>query len=201
MKNAMRCLVVGGTGFLGGAIADAGALVGHEVTILSRGAASRSTPWDAEVIRADRCEDLSLLEGREFRWVFNSCAYTPDAAHRLVDAVGSNLRRNAMISSISAQGTFTKPGLTEDDPVPEQMEDDFAVAKSLPSEDRASAFAYGASYGPLKRACEIAAEDVLRDRNGLESRPVGRCRRLHGPFDMVGTTHCEPPPPENRTLT
>ncbi|WP_144051920.1 NAD-dependent epimerase/dehydratase family protein [Sinorhizobium fredii] len=33
----MRTLVVGGTGFLGGAIAETAAGAGHEVTILSRG--------------------------------------------------------------------------------------------------------------------------------------------------------------------
>lgn len=160
----MRCLIVGGTGFLGGAMADAVVAARYETSVLSRGQTTRSATKDVEIIRADRYEDLRAIEGREFDWVFDSCAYTPDAVHRLLDAVGEGLKRYVMISSISAYGTFTKRGLTEEDAVPDVTEDDLEVARAVPSSDRASAFAYGTSYGPLKRACELAAAERLGDR-------------------------------------
>jgi len=160
----MRCLIVGGTGFLGAAMADAIAASGHQTTILSRGATSRPAMAGVEAICADRYKDLHILEGREFDWVFDSCAFEPGAVHRLLDAVGDGLKRYVMLSSSSAYGTFTKPGLNDDDPAPDATPDDLAVARNVPASQRASAFAYGASYGPLKRACEIEAAERLGDR-------------------------------------
>lgn len=140
------------------------AAAGHETTVLSRGETRRPLPKGAGTICADRYEDLRAIEGRDFDWVFDSCAYTPDAVHPLLDAVGERLTRYVMISSLSAYGSFSKLGLTEADPVPDVTEDDLAVARGVPAAERASAFAYGSSYGPLKRACEIAAEKRLGDR-------------------------------------
>ncbi|MEL6419041.1 MAG: NAD-dependent epimerase/dehydratase family protein [Pseudomonadota bacterium] len=163
----MRCLVVGGTGFLGGAIADALVAAGHELTIMSRGQTKRSAEKGAHVVKADRYGDLTPLSGGKFDWVFDSCAFEPDAVRRLLDAVGADISRYVMISSISAYGSFAKLGLNEDDRVPNPTAQDLAVARSVPVEKRASAFAYGKSYGPLKRACELAAAERLGDRATL----------------------------------
>ena len=160
----MRCLVVGGSGFLGGAIADAIAAAGHDTTILSRGEATRPTAAGVEAIRADRHKDLGRLKGQAFDWVFDSCAYTPDAVHKLLDAVGDGLKRYVLISSVSAYGVFDKRGLAEGDPAPDATPEDLAVARTVPTANRSSGVAYGASYGPLKRACEIAAAERLGDR-------------------------------------
>lgn len=50
----MRCLVVGGTGFLGGAITNALVDDGHSVAILSRGSTTRTSRMEVDVIVADR---------------------------------------------------------------------------------------------------------------------------------------------------
>lgn len=163
----MRCLIVGGTGFLGGAMADAVASAGHQVAILSRGEMSRASTVGVEVIHADRHTDLSALKGRDFDWVFDSCAYTPGAVNKLLDALGDGFKRYVMISSISAYGTFSKLGLNEDDPAPTASEEDIAAASAVSAEKRTSAPAYGTSYGPLKRACEIVAVERLGDRATL----------------------------------
>lgn len=160
----MRCLIVGGTGFLGGAIADCVAAAGHETSLLSRGQTTRSQRKDVETIIADRYENLSVLNGRDFDWVFDTCAYTPDSVSDLLDAVGKRLTRYVMVSSISAYGSFTKCGLTESDPVPDASEADCLVSSRVPKSQRASAFAYGASYGPLKRAGEIVAAEYLGEK-------------------------------------
>jgi len=159
----MKCLIVGGTGFLGGAIADAVASAGHKVTILSRGKTPRSFANGIDVIRADRYDDLSAIEGKEFQWVFDSCAYTPEGVHKLLDAVGTQLERYVLISSLSAYGTFEKRGITESYPALAATDKDLAVARSVPATSRASASAYGSSYGALKRSCEIVAADRLND--------------------------------------
>ena len=157
----MRCLVVGGTGFLGGAIVDALAAGPHEVVVLARGQTERALPDAVERIAADRYSDLAVLQGEHFDWAFDTSAFEPDAVHRLLDVLPRRLRRYVLISSISAYGTFRTPGLREDDPVPDATEEDHAVARSVPPDERASAFAYGSSYGPLKRACEAAAIERL----------------------------------------
>lgn len=160
----MRCLVVGGTGFLGGAITDDLIENGHDVSIMSRRETQRQTNSAAEIITADRFGDLGALGGRAFDWIFDTCAYSPDAVTSLLNAVGDDIGRYVMISSISAYGTFEKPGLDETQHVPNATEEDLKLAANLPPESRASAFAYGASYGPLKRACEIEAGKLLGDR-------------------------------------
>lgn len=160
----MQCLVVGGTGFLGGAITDALAAGGHEVAVLTRGETERALPRGVEAIRADRHGDFGALAGRRFDGAFDTCAYEPGAVERLLDALGDELARYVLISSLSAYGTFARRGLTEDDPVPDATAEDFAAARAVPPDERASAFAYGASYGPLKRACERAAIERLGER-------------------------------------
>ncbi|MFK7861496.1 MAG: NAD-dependent epimerase/dehydratase family protein [Granulosicoccus sp.] len=157
----MRCLVVGGTGLLGGAVADALFAAGHETTILSRCKTTRAQADDMEILCADRHEDLRVIEDRLFDWIFDSCAYTPDAVYELLDAAGPKLKRYVLISSISVYGSFEKRNLTENESVITANSDDFAIAHDVPSSDRASAFAYGTSYGPLKRACEIAAMERI----------------------------------------
>ncbi|MCG7521514.1 epimerase [Ruegeria sp. Ofav3-42] len=162
--NCMRCLVVGGTGFLGGAIVDALVEGGHLVSILSRGITKASSIPGVEVIQADRYEDLTPLENKPFDWVFDTCAFTPEAVERLLKAIDPAITRYVLISSVSAYGTFIEDGQDETATVPDAKPSDFETAASLSSEDRASAFAYGASYGPLKRACERKADEMLGER-------------------------------------
>lgn len=160
----MRCLVVGGTGFLGGAIADTLVDYGHSVTIMSRGNAKRKTRSEADVVIADRHVSLDPLAELGFDYVFDTCAYAPESVQSILEAAGDGLRRYCLISSISAYGIFIEPDLDETTTVPTASVEDYAVASELPVEQRASAFAYGASYGPLKRACEIEAQRILGDR-------------------------------------
>ncbi len=160
----MKCLVVGGTGFLGGAMVDALYAAGHDVFTLSRGATQRVNASQVTTIAGDRFGDLSNLTDHAFDWVFDSCAYSPAAVARLLDAVGSQIQRYVLISSVSAYGTFEKLGLTEEDPVQTATEAQLDIARNMPATDRANAAAYGPAYGPLKRACEIEAESRLGDR-------------------------------------
>ncbi|SMR84068.1 2'-hydroxyisoflavone reductase [Aliiroseovarius halocynthiae] len=160
----MRCLVVGGTGFLGGVIVDALLEEGHSVSILSRGETKRQTGAATTTLAADRHQSLDILKNHNFDWVFDTCGYAPNAVTHLLSAIGDGISRYVLISSISAYGSFSKPNLDETENVPTATADDLALAASLPHGRRSSAAAYGASYGALKRACEIEAERMLGDR-------------------------------------
>lgn len=160
----MRCLVVGGTGFLGGAIVDTLTRNDHEVIVLTRGKTFREIPASVRAIQVDRFGDLSNLQSYDFDWVFDTCAFEPEAVERLLQTVGENCRRYVLVSSLSAFGSFSKPGLQESDPVPDATEADLALATNLTDEQRGSATSYGASYGPLKRACEVVAEELLGEK-------------------------------------
>ncbi len=159
----MRSLVVGGTGFLGGAIAEAAVEAGHDVVVLSRGQTQRALPDRVGVLQGDRYGDLKVLEGEGFDFVFDTCGYAPEAVERLLQVVGSDLQRYVFVSSISAYGDYSSPLLSEIDPAPTAGESDLEVARNLAAERRSDADAYGRSYGPLKRACEIVAQRKLGD--------------------------------------
>lgn len=163
----MKALVVGGTGFLGGVLAEAAVAAGCEVVVLSRGQTERSLPAGVRVLQGDRHGDLSVLADERFDLVFDTCGYTPDAVERLLRVVGSSLRRYVFVSSASVYRDYSKPHLRETDPVPTAGKADYEAARGLPSERRSNAVAYGPSYGPLKRACEIVAQEVLGERTIL----------------------------------
>lgn len=160
----MKCLVVGGTGFLGGAITDALIADGHSVAVLSRGQKAIAVGAPLEVIQADRYENLDALKDRKFNWVFDTCAYSPDAVESLLAALGGDIDRYVLISSISAYGTFSEPYVDETAVVPDATAQDLELAAGLSPKDRTSAYAYGPSYGPLKRACEIKAKQIVGNR-------------------------------------
>ena len=160
----MKCLVVGGTGFLGGAIVETLLRSGEDVTVLTRGKTKRMLPDAVKTISTDRFGDLSELKDEQFDWIFDTCAFEPRAVSRLLETVGASCQRYVLVSSISAYGTFSQPDLNERDPVPGATADDLALADSLTDEARGSALSYGESYGRLKRACEETAEQLLGDR-------------------------------------
>ncbi|MBF9194577.1 NAD-dependent epimerase/dehydratase family protein [Microvirga terrestris] len=161
----MNVLVVGGTGFLGGAVADAALKAGHKITIFTRGqTVNPAVGAGFETIVGDRHRDLSGLRGRSFDLVVDTCAFAPEAVASLLDALSPSIGRYALVSSVSVYAGFTEPGLTEQAPAsratPEQMD----LARSLPVEQRSSAASYGTAYGPLKRECELVAFERLGAR-------------------------------------
>ena len=157
----MKCLVVGGTGFLGGAITDALLDDGHEVFTLSRGQTVRPRLDSATAIYTDRFGDLLTLKAYEFDWVFDTCAFEPEAVENLLKVVGESCRHYALISSISVYGRYDQAGIDETNPVATATDEDLALVANLLPEQRGSAESYGASYGRLKRACEIKADEMI----------------------------------------
>lgn len=128
----MRCLVLGSTGFLGGAIRDVLIEAGHHVTIMSRAITGRTSCSSAKAIQLDRYGPLGSLAEHRFEWIFDTCAYTLDAVRALLAALGDRVERYVMISSISAYSVFRQPGLSEEMAVPDATQRDFEKALSLP---------------------------------------------------------------------
>jgi 2'-hydroxyisoflavone reductase len=162
----MNVLVVGGTGFLGGAVADAALKAGHRVAIFTRGqTVNPAVGAGFETIVGDRHSDLSALRGRSFDLVVDTCAFAPDAVAGLLDALSPNIGRYALVTSASVYADFAKPGLTEQAPTSRAAPEQLELARSLPPERRSSAASYGTAYGPLKRECELVALERLGDRS------------------------------------
>jgi len=161
----MNVLVVGGTGFLGGAVADAALKAGHRVAIFTRGQTVNSSIGAGfETIVGDRHQDLSALKGRSFNLVVDTCAFAPEAVASLLDALSPTIGCYALVSSASVYTDFAKPGLTEQAPTSRATPEQLDLARSLPVERRSGAASYGTAYGPLKRECELVAIERLGDR-------------------------------------
>jgi 2'-hydroxyisoflavone reductase len=153
-----QTLVVGGTGFLGAEIVRALHDAGHAVTTLTRRLAPH--PGIAS-LSADRFGPLDALKGRHFDHVFDTCAYIPEAVTHLLDALTAPPDRYVMVSSVSAYPDFSTSARAESDEVPTATEDDLAPYRAVPFADRGRVPMNPESYGPLKRACELAATDRL----------------------------------------
>ncbi|MDX8349956.1 NAD-dependent epimerase/dehydratase family protein [Cognatiyoonia sp. IB215446] len=152
----MRILIVGGTGFLGKASAEAAIAAGHEVTVMTRSGANVAD--GAATLIADREEPLPDLLG-QFDAVIDTCAYAPNMVERLAQATGTV--HCVLVSSISVYDDMSVPQFDETAHAPTATEDDLALAAQVEPSLRATAEPYGASYGPLKRACEIAADKAF----------------------------------------
>jgi NAD(P)-dependent dehydrogenase (short-subunit alcohol dehydrogenase family) len=134
----VKVLVVGSTGFLGGAVADAARAAGHAVTVFTRGRTTRTPAPGVTVLTADRHGDLSELAGKHFDLVVDTCAFGPDAVARLLAVLGSMVGLYAFVSSASVYADFSMPSVDERSPTsratPAQLDEQ---ALCRPSCDRA----------------------------------------------------------------
>jgi 2'-hydroxyisoflavone reductase len=146
----MNILILGGTLFLGRALAEAALARGHGVTLFNRGRHAAEPIAGAESLIGDRDGALDVLRGRSWNAVVDTSGYVPrlvrSSAELLVDAV----ERYVFVSSVSAYADFGKP-----------------VHESAPLATMADARVEevtGASYGPLKALSERALAEAFRGR-------------------------------------
>jgi 2'-hydroxyisoflavone reductase len=152
----MRLLVLGGTLFLGRHIVDAARARGHELTLFNRGRTEPSPIAGVEQIHGDREHDLARLAGRRWDAVIDTSGYLPRVVGASAQALADATERYVFVSSISAYGTFARPGLDENAPTAPD-----------PPPDTDDVLAH---YAELKAACERRLEDVLPGR-ALVIRP------------------------------
>jgi 2'-hydroxyisoflavone reductase len=201
----MRALVIGGTGFLGGAITNRVLDEGFEVDVLTRQSLVSGHPR-LSYLRGDRYKSFPDVL-RNYDFVFDTCAFEPEALKSVVSHLDLEcLKQYIFISSASVYEEYKVPGLSEEKDLKGASQSDYELVKSLPNTKKTSAFSYGDSYGRLKRECELFLERHLNEkaiilRSGLlvgagdyTDRLTWWVRRL----DLSGTVVC--PLPKGRPI-
>jgi 2'-hydroxyisoflavone reductase len=161
----LRILLLGGTKFLGRAIAEGALAAGHELTLFNRGETNAELFPDAEKLHGNRDGDLSALAGRQWDAVIDPSGYVP----RVVRASAELLRESGhytFVSSCSVYASFAEPA-TESSPV--------ATVEDESTED------VEAYYGALKAMSEEVVEEVFSGR-ALHVR----AGLIVGPHDPTG---------------
>jgi 2'-hydroxyisoflavone reductase len=162
----MRILIIGGTRFVGHAMAEAALDAGHDVTLLHRNATDELP--GATHLLADRNGDLSVLADGRWDATIDVCAYLPGQVASLHDALGDRGGHHVFVSTVSVYADQDAPGADEDaallpEPTPETLE------------------VTGETYGPLKAACER----VARERWGADGLTIIRPTYVVGPRDAT----------------
>ncbi|MER6991949.1 NAD-dependent epimerase/dehydratase family protein [Saccharopolyspora hirsuta] len=164
----MRILVLGGTVFVGHAVAAAALERGHGVVCAARGA-SGDVPEGAELVVVDRAEGLGALAGerfdavvdvaRSYQWVREALDALGDAGHwTFVSTI--NVYSDNKTTGQNAGGALLAP-ITD------------SAGTSTPE-----------SYGGIKVACENAVRAAMGDR-AFVVRP-GLITGPHDPTDRFG---------------
>jgi len=162
----MRVLVLGGTSFVGRAIVETAAERGHDVTLFSRGRTGPELFEKLERRIGDRdTDDYASLAGGSWDAAIDVSGYLPRHVQAAGAALDASIGRYLFISTISVYDVARAGGETGEDVV------------RLPAE-RGTEEITGATYGPLKVACE----DDVNARFGARSSIV-RPGIVAGPYD------------------
>ncbi|NUT54938.1 MAG: NAD-dependent epimerase/dehydratase family protein, partial [Thermoleophilia bacterium] len=164
----MRLLVLGGTKFLGRALAEDALARGHELSLFNRGRSGPELFPETEQLHGDRAGDLAALEGRSWDAVIDTSGYVPAQVRAAAELLRDS-GRYVFVSSVSVYADFST-GPTEESPT--------AELGDLPLDEVSADFS---NYGPLKALCEAEVEEVFADR-ALIVRPG----LIVGPHDPTG---------------
>ena len=169
-------LVLGGTSWVGGQVAQEAASRGHGVTCLARGESGRP-PGGAAWVRADRNHPGAYREVADRDWdAVIDVSRQPSQVRAAVEALGARTSHWTFVSTGSVYADQSGP-LTESSPLLETDSDDEASAEQ---------------YGEGKVACEQAVSKLphrLIIRAGLIGGPGDRSDRLGhyvARFDLAG---------------
>jgi 2'-hydroxyisoflavone reductase len=164
----VKLLLLGGTKFLGRAIAEAALARGHELTLFTRGRTNPGLFPEAEHVRGDRAGDLSALEGRAWEAVVDTSGYVPRVVRASAELLAASAEHYTFVSSGSVYVDGMPSGYDEtwpviqlDDPEVEEVRDD--------------------TYGGLKALCEQVVEASFPGRAALL-----RAGLIVGPHDPTG---------------
>ena len=166
----MRLLILGGTAFLGRAIADAALRRGDQVTLFHRGKTNPDLFPRAEHVLGDRDGGLDALVDRTFDACVDTSGYFPRVVRASAQCLGEAVGRYVFVSSLSVYA-----------PPLEAVTDEAAPVGTL--EDPLVEEITGETYGPLKALCEAAVEEVFEAR-ALVVRP-GLIVGPHDPTDRM----------------
>jgi 2'-hydroxyisoflavone reductase len=161
----MNLLVLGGTHFIGRHIVEGLLDVGHRVTTLNRGRSFDPLPACVERLRGDRdagTDGLAALGGRRWDACIDVSGYTPAQVRASAARLHAAVDRYVFISAVSVYGDPKRRPVVETHP-------------RLPPAATEVVHIDGATYGPLKVACENVVEECF-----------GECCALLRPQVVVG---------------
>lgn len=147
----MRILIIGGSVFLGRAIAAEAAARGHDVTVFNRGK-SGTDPDGVEAVRGDResSRDLAaLVGGRWWDAVIDTSGQVPRVVGESVRALAAHADSYLFVSSVHAYSGWPRAAVSEESPRHD----------CPPDADRD-----GAAGTALKAGCERAVEELFPGR-------------------------------------
>src|SRR5262245_42357429 len=148
----MKLLVLGGTKCLGRATVESALDQGHDVTRCNRGETNAELFPEAEKLRGDRTQGLSVLQGREWDAVLDSAGYLPAVVRASAEALADATSYYLFVSSVSV---YADQGRRNDEQSP------LAQLGDEPDDRLTEDFS---NYGALKALCEQAVRDVYGDR-------------------------------------
>jgi 2'-hydroxyisoflavone reductase len=166
----MRLLVLGGTAFLGRAVARRGLAAGHDVTCLARGESGGAIEGVRFVTGdRDRPDGLSAVDGETFDAVVD-VTLRPSHARHAVAALAGRVGHYSFVSTCNVYPDDATPGQRADtaklhDPAPPEIDN--------PRDDHMD------MYGPCKVACEQAIQEGI----GEDKVFVCRAGLIVGPED------------------
>ncbi|WP_435207231.1 NAD-dependent epimerase/dehydratase family protein [Micromonospora sp. bgisy143] len=165
-----RILVLGGTRFLGRAVARLAVARGHEVTCAARGV-SGAVPEGARLVPVDRDDPAALapLARRGFDAVVDVTRQVSHARHALA-ALADHVGHWSFVSTISVYADNATPG---------QRAADAPVLPPAPAE-------VDAPVGPEHRwygECKVSIEGLVRERMGEDRSFICRAGLLVGAED------------------
>ncbi|MBI1798522.1 MAG: NAD-dependent epimerase/dehydratase family protein [Candidatus Eisenbacteria bacterium] len=163
----MNVLILGGTRFLGRALAEAALERGHRVTLFHRGQTGARLLPECERILGDRGSDLDRLGALTFDAVFDTCGFVPRVVRAAAVRLADSASHYAFISSISAYAEPLAIGAGEDAPL---------ATLADPSREDVT----GETYGALKALCEREISAAFGNR-----ALIARAGLLVGPNDTT----------------
>lgn len=167
----MKILILGGTQFVGRHIVEALLAAGHAPTLFTRGQTPDRLPTAIERLRGDRDRGragLGALANRRWDACIDVSGYTPRQVRASAECLRGFVDHYVYISAVMIYGDAQQRPVTEAHPrVDAAREDETEVN--------------GATYGPLKVACENILGEIHADRCA-----VLRPQIVVGPHDPSG---------------
>lgn len=168
----MKCLVIGGTRFLGRWIVEEALARGWEVTLFNRGNHPDVFP-NVRTMIGDRDVDLHKLERENWDLVIDTCGFHPDTVHKSVNALKANTSFYVFISTISVYARFAY-----EDEIKEDNQAILTLTKDELSKLALNNQTVGDYYGHLKYLSEQEVINQIPD-HALIVRPG----LIVGPYD------------------
>ncbi|MEM9772684.1 MAG: NAD-dependent epimerase/dehydratase family protein [Cyanobacteria bacterium P01_D01_bin.73] len=191
----MKILILGGTVFLGRAIANAALVNGHDVTLFNRGVSTPDPFVDQGFPNAERLTQVrgdrrdpnavqALITDETWDAIIDTCGTTLEVIANTASLIGDQLERSphfryVYISTIAVYEDFGIPGITESDTLrspPRTVEIADEADDGMPTvitKNPATAANSGGVYGTERADCERSLEKLFKDHpaNLITLRP------------------------------